>query len=130
MKRHRTDGVSLTFGLIFLLIAGWWLIAQSVNVPLPRVGWIVAGGLILIGVLGLVGALRSGRREPPAGTAGQDNGPADVDEHSAGPADAHARTPVTAAPGEPAPDEPAPDEPTSDSPTAAEPATRPSGSGG
>ncbi|WFE23438.1 hypothetical protein O7621_09205 [Solwaraspora sp. WMMD937] len=106
MKRHRTDGVSLTFGLIFLLIAGWWLIAQSVNLPLPRVGWIVAGGLILIGVLGLVGALRSGRREPPAGTAGQDNGPAEADASAT-----------------------APDEPTSDAPTSAEPATRPSGSG-
>ncbi|WP_326551434.1 hypothetical protein [Micromonospora sp. NBC_01813] len=65
MKRHRIDGVSLTFGLIFSLIAGWWVIAQYVDVPLPRVGWVVAGGLILVGLLGLVGALRSGR----AGTA-------------------------------------------------------------
>ncbi|MFV2087166.1 hypothetical protein, partial [Micromonospora sp. LOL_021] len=96
MKRHRTDGVSLTFGLIFILIAGWWLIAQSVDVPLPRVGWIVAGGLILLGVLGLVGALRSGRGEPPAGAAGQAHGPADA--------------------GAPTPDEPAPDAPTPDEP--------------
>jgi len=110
MKRHRTDGVSLTFGLIFLLIAGWWLIAQSVDVPLPRVGWIVAGGLILLGVLGLVGALRSGRSEPPPGTAGQAHGPTEADASApAGPTSAG---------------------PTSDAPTSAEPATRPSGSGG
>ncbi|WJK42381.1 hypothetical protein O7608_08385 [Solwaraspora sp. WMMA2056] len=61
MKRHRTDAVSLTFGLIFSLVAGWWLVSRLVDVPLPQVGWVVAGGLILIGVLGLVGALRSGR---------------------------------------------------------------------
>ena len=61
MKRHRTDVVSLTFGLIFSLIAGWWLVTRHVDVPLPEVGWVVAGGLILIGVLGLAGALRSGR---------------------------------------------------------------------
>lgn len=68
MKRHRIDGVSLSFGLIFSLIAGWWVIAQYVDVPLPRVGWVVAGGLILVGLLGLVGALRSGRAGTPDGT--------------------------------------------------------------
>ncbi|MFV2021895.1 hypothetical protein [Micromonospora sp. LOL_023] len=69
MKRHRIDGVSLTFGLIFSLIAGWWVIAQYVDVPLPRVGWVVAGGLILVGLLGLVGALRSGRAGTPDSTS-------------------------------------------------------------
>ena len=48
MKPHRTDGVSLIFALIFLAVAGWWLIAQVVDLALPAVGWFVAGGLILL----------------------------------------------------------------------------------
>jgi hypothetical protein len=61
MKTHRTDGVSLTFGLIFLFIAGWWLVARGVQLDSPQIGWFLAGGLILLGLLGLVGALRSSR---------------------------------------------------------------------
>jgi len=68
MKPHRTDGVSLTFGLIFLAVAAWWLVAQLVDLALPVVGWFLAVALILLGVLGLVAALRSGRTvAPPAG---------------------------------------------------------------
>ncbi|BEL09907.1 hypothetical protein Q0Z83_080980 [Actinoplanes sichuanensis] len=67
MKPHRMDGVSLTFGLIFLLIPLWWAASQVITLQLPAVGWIVAGGLIFFGVVGLLGAIRSGRREmPPA----------------------------------------------------------------
>ncbi|MBO3739879.1 hypothetical protein [Actinoplanes flavus] len=64
MRPHRMDGVSLTFGLIFLAVAFWWAVSQVLTVNLPRVGWIVAGGLIFFGVVGLLGAIRSGRREP------------------------------------------------------------------
>lgn len=66
MKPHRMDGVSLSFGLIFLLIALWWALAQVITLQLPAVGWIVAGGLIFFGVTGLLGAIRSGRRDVPA----------------------------------------------------------------
>lgn len=62
MRPHRTDGISLSFGLIFLLAALWWAVAQVVTVRLPAVGWLVAGALILFGGLGLIGAIRSGRR--------------------------------------------------------------------
>jgi hypothetical protein len=58
MKPHRLDGVSLTFGLIFLVIVVIWLFSQAVSVHL-NAGWIVAVGLILFGGLGLMGALRS-----------------------------------------------------------------------
>ena len=75
MKRHGTDAVSLTFGLIFSLIAGWWFTAQFVDIPLPQVGWVVAGGLILLGLLGLVGALRSGRNTGPADAGPAESGP-------------------------------------------------------
>jgi hypothetical protein len=62
MKPHRTDGVSLSFGLIFLTVALWWAVSQVVDVRLPNAGWLVAGALILFGVVGLLGAIRSGRR--------------------------------------------------------------------
>jgi hypothetical protein len=67
MKPHRTDGISLSFGLIFLLVVLWWAVSQVVTLHLPAVGWLVAGALILFGVVGLLGAIRSGRRpEAPA----------------------------------------------------------------
>ncbi|GAA3911184.1 hypothetical protein [Actinoplanes auranticolor] len=67
MRPHRTDSISLSFGLLFLLIAAWWAIAQVATVRLPAAGWLVAGGLILFGAVGLLGAIRSGRRpEVPA----------------------------------------------------------------
>jgi hypothetical protein len=62
MKPHRTDSVSLTFGLIFLGIVIVWLFNIVIDVRLPRPGWIAAGGLILFGLLGLLGALRSDRK--------------------------------------------------------------------
>jgi hypothetical protein len=68
MKTHRTDGVSLSFALIFLAIVGWWLLAQVVELDLPAVGWFVAGALILLGVLGLFGALRAARQPAPEPT--------------------------------------------------------------
>ncbi|BCJ64481.1 hypothetical protein [Polymorphospora rubra] len=67
MKAHRTDGVSLTFALIFLGLAGWWLVAQIFHLALPTVGWFLASGLILLGVFGLIGALRSSRATPAGG---------------------------------------------------------------
>jgi hypothetical protein len=63
MRPHRTDGVS--FGLIFLLIAGWWAVSRVVDIHLPAFGWLAAGALILFGVIGLMGAIRSGRRPAP-----------------------------------------------------------------
>lgn len=62
MRPHRTDGVSLSFGIIFLMVVAWWAVSQVITVHLPAVGWLVAGGLIAFGVLGLLGALRSSRR--------------------------------------------------------------------
>jgi hypothetical protein len=62
MRPHRTDGVSLSFGVLFLLVAVWWAVAQVVTVRLPATGWLVAAALILFGTIGLLGAIRSGRR--------------------------------------------------------------------
>ena len=67
MRPHRTDGVSLSFGVLFLLVVTYWAISRVVTVHLPATGWLVAGALILFGTIGLLGAIRSGRRaEPPA----------------------------------------------------------------
>lgn len=71
MKAHRTDLVSLAFGLVFLALSVWWLLARILGLTLPPVGWFLAGALILIGVLGLAGALRSGRHAD-RDTAGTD----------------------------------------------------------
>ena len=71
MKPHRTDGVSLSFGLIFLLVALWWAVSRVVNLHLPALGWLVAGALIMFGVIGLLGAIRSGRTPAPVAAPAQ-----------------------------------------------------------
>jgi len=66
MKRHSTDLVSVIFGVIFLAIAGWWLLGRYVHLNVPHGGWVLAGALILIGLLGVVGSLRGDRTREPA----------------------------------------------------------------
>ncbi|HEY2947600.1 MAG TPA: hypothetical protein VGJ53_04245 [Micromonosporaceae bacterium] len=67
MRAHRTDGVSLTFAVVFGVFVGWWGLAQAIDLELPTVGWFVAGALILIGLLGVLGALRAGRTDSRPG---------------------------------------------------------------
>jgi hypothetical protein len=64
VKPHPTDHLSLAFGVLFLTIAGWWLIAQvtDLGVSLQVMGWLVAGLLVAVGGVGVVVAIRSGRR--------------------------------------------------------------------
>jgi hypothetical protein len=58
MKRHRTDGTSLVFGVVFLLVAAWGLLGRTVHIGLGTLAWAIALALILIGGVGLLGALR------------------------------------------------------------------------
>jgi hypothetical protein len=58
MKRHRIDSVSLVFGLLFLAVASGWLFTRSFHVSWNTGSWTIAVGLIIIGVVGLIGALR------------------------------------------------------------------------
>jgi hypothetical protein len=88
MRAHRTDGVSLTFALVFGVFLAWWAFAQVVDLELPALGWFVAGGLVLFGLLGLMGAVRTGRAErgrgpetPPDSAEGGD----DADTTDVGP---------------------------------------------
>lgn len=78
MKTHRTDGLSLAFGLIFVAAVGWWFFGRTVDIALPQLGWLVAAALIIFGVLGLLGALRSdagGRARGKNGTPYDEDGP-------------------------------------------------------
>ncbi|HEX6683797.1 MAG TPA: hypothetical protein VF062_13420 [Candidatus Limnocylindrales bacterium] len=65
MKAHRTDSISLAFGLIFILIAGGYLATSYLDLDLPSVGWFIAGGLILLGVVGAITALIPSRKPAP-----------------------------------------------------------------
>jgi hypothetical protein len=57
--RRRTDAPALIFGLIFMAIAGWWFLDMNIGFGLPATGWLIALALIVLGVLGIMGALRS-----------------------------------------------------------------------
>jgi len=78
MNTHRTDAVSLGFGVTFLGIVLWWFLAAQLNIVMPTAGWFVAGGLILFGVLGLMTSLRRkevGPADDPAVLEGTDPDP-------------------------------------------------------
>lgn len=71
LPRHGTDAVSLIFGLVFLLIAGWWLFGRAVSFNVPNLGWLVAAALILMGLLGIAGSLRGDKASAAATTHGE-----------------------------------------------------------
>jgi hypothetical protein len=66
MNKHRTDLLSLAFGLFFLAAVAWWAFSRALDVRLPEPGWLAAAGLIIVGLLGLLGTLRSKRDPDPA----------------------------------------------------------------
>jgi hypothetical protein len=78
MKPHRMDGVSLSFGLIFVAITLWWALSRVVAIHLPNPGWLIAGALIFFGVVGLLGAIRSGRRADPVAAEADVETPGDL----------------------------------------------------
>ena len=62
MRRHEIDVVSLAAGLLFLGVAGVHLVAGATDTDL-NLRWMVPLLLVLLGVVGMLGAVR-GRREP------------------------------------------------------------------
>lgn len=68
---RRTDILSLVFGLLFLAVAGAWTASYYLDLDwridwrLPHLGWLLAGGLVLAGLLGILASLRRDRAEPP-----------------------------------------------------------------
>jgi uncharacterized membrane protein len=57
MTPHRTDGVALGLGLIFLSLAVVWLVARLADLDTVRLGWVLTGGLIVFGLAGIAGIL-------------------------------------------------------------------------
>lgn len=57
LRPHGTDGISLTFGLIFVGAAVLWLIARLASLNAAVVGWMTVSGLFVMGAVGLVHAL-------------------------------------------------------------------------
>jgi hypothetical protein len=73
MNIHRTDRWSLGFGLLFLFFVMWWLLGSQVKIHVTTAGLILAGGLILFGILGLMGSLRPRRSKEPVSTPPADD---------------------------------------------------------
>ena len=63
MKRHDVDVVSLIFGVLFCLGAGWYFARHYFDFSwnIPNGGWFLAGALIVLGLLGIGASLRSHR---------------------------------------------------------------------
>jgi hypothetical protein len=68
VRRHETDAVSLAAGLLFLVVAAVHIGARASGTDL-NLRWMVPAVLVLLGVLGLLGAVRLPRRGPDDDTA-------------------------------------------------------------
>jgi hypothetical protein len=81
VRRHETDAVSLVSGLLFLVVAAVHISARSTDSDL-NLRWMVPAVLVLLGVLGLLGAVRSPRRTPGDAPAVDQPLSAEADEAS------------------------------------------------
>jgi hypothetical protein len=54
MNKHGLDAVSFAFGAVFLSLVVVWLGSRLIDVELPSPGWLVAGALVVLGMLGVV----------------------------------------------------------------------------
>jgi hypothetical protein len=63
MKAHRTDVLSLVFGLLFLTVAAGFAAQDLLDIELPDIGWFFAGGGVLIGLAIAITALVPSRKE-------------------------------------------------------------------
>ena len=81
MRRHEIDAVSLAAGLLFLIVAVVHIVARSTETDL-NLRWMVPAVLVLLGVLGMLSAVRFPRREPAvdAAAAGNLDEPEHVEE--------------------------------------------------
>ncbi len=68
MKRHAFRWDAVAFGLFFLAILGQWAVWEQDMLSPDDLGYIVAGALILLGLVGIVATVvsaRSGHRTAP-----------------------------------------------------------------
>lgn len=80
MKAHRTDALSLAFGMLFLFIAGAFLANRAFNVKLPDMGILVAIGIVVLGAIITITALFP-HRKPNSVEAEPSNDRVEVDEN-------------------------------------------------
>jgi len=134
MKKHRTDAVSLVFGLIFAAAVGWWALASLTDSEVEA-GWVAVAALLVIGVLVLISTVARPRRTKvttPVGAgvlAGTEGSPVAGSPVAGRPDDyeldddARATEPLSDRPATDLPDhataEPLPDSPTTDLPASA-----------
>jgi len=62
MRKSRRDTPAMVFGLIFMMISGWWFVSRGVGFGTSSLGFVTAGILILLGVAGIATALRNNGR--------------------------------------------------------------------
>ena len=67
MKRHDIDAVSFAFGAVFLSLVVIWLGTRLVDIEFPSAGWLVAGALVFLGIVGVVLTLLPYTKRPVAG---------------------------------------------------------------
>lgn len=60
MNRHETDVLSFVFGVAFLVVATVWVVAKLLDISWLSVGWLFAGAMVVIGLLGVLSAFRPG----------------------------------------------------------------------
>ncbi|GIH04394.1 hypothetical protein Rhe02_24610 [Rhizocola hellebori] len=65
MKAHRTDALSLAFGMLFVLIAVAFLANRAFDVKLPDMGLLVAAGVVVLGGVIAITALFPHRKQNP-----------------------------------------------------------------
>lgn len=65
MRPHRTDSVSLFFGLAFLMISLGYVANVYLDLSLPSMGWFIAAGLVFLGIVGAVTALVPTKQAAP-----------------------------------------------------------------
>lgn len=65
MKAHRTDHLSLFFGLLFVMVAAAYVGYEALDLKLPEVGWFIAGGVIFLGVVMAATALAPDSKPKP-----------------------------------------------------------------
>ena len=62
MKRHRTDLIALIFGLAFAFVGAGFIVDETTNRDFDA-AWIVAVGLVTVGVIALAATLFQRPRE-------------------------------------------------------------------
>lgn len=59
MKERRMDTAAMIFGLIFIGLSSWYFVGHDRGFTLSSIGWITAGLLILLGIVGITSAFRN-----------------------------------------------------------------------